>query len=1138
MSDSLFDRIVDEIESVFQPSVSAVNNPGIFEALLQSLGLAGNDSASGGILAVLSPLVALKNEIATIADEQSPSFADIAHVLESARNAFTAIEAMDSGGGASSSLGGLAKDLIKGLVIGRLALQYPLLYDGLVLLTIIEPPENAQPTATVTDGSAFRRMPVFYPEFHIERLSALLSNPGSVLRSAYINELATVDDANAMADVLFPRIANVLADLSIPHAYGLNASEGTLLGDAAGLVDHALLIYLQSLADGAAVDGGVTLALSSADRGDLGLVVTPFGGVSYTAQSGNWTVVSSLTADVEAFAYGKKGVTIVASAGTAEIDASFTATLASPDSGPAFVFGSSDGSRLELGGAKISFTAALTEEAQTFGFDAEVSKSAIVISGGDGDGFVSSLIPKDGLQTDFDFGITWSNATGISFHGAAGLNATIPLNVSLCGVFLIPTAHLALQASDADISLEISASVGLALGPFAVLVDRLGVLASFDFSSGSGSAGIGDFSVAFKPPSGAGLTIEAEGVTGGGFLEYDPAKSEYQGVLQLQFDNITLQAYALITTQVAGESGYSLLALIDANFPPIQLGWGFTLNGVGGLLAMHRTADTDALGAAQRAGKLATILFPKAAITNAPAVLAELDTLFPTAPGRFLFGPMVLIGWGSPTLITGAIAIVIELPEPIRIVLLAQVSAKLPSESHALVTLNVDALGVLDIDQDSLSLDAVLYDSKLLTFALSGGLSLRVNWGSQSEFALAVGGFHPQFTPPPGFPSLQRITIDMPSGHVAKMRLAAYLAITSNTVQFGADLDVFIGVSGYGLAGHLGFDTLFQIDPFAFSAAIDASVALMAGGDDLMSVELKGTLSGPSPWTVAGSFSVDLLFFSLSKSFSYSWGSADAAPAIPAVDPAALLATAFADSRSWGAALPPGTPAFVSLRASDGTTVVAHPLAQLSVHETAVPLDLAIDRIGAAPISGGGTFSIGEFTVGAGSVAHSMLQEEFAPAQFFNLTDTEKLERPAFEPHDAGAVVGPIAATCGPALSKTIAFETFYIDTPGGAARTDAAPRSDLFAADLLAIASFGASGGAAARKIGASRYAFAGTPVSVAPLRFVIADTTTLAAANVGTATGASYGAAAAALSTALSSTPSRASQLQIVATYETVAA
>ncbi|HEY1429980.1 MAG TPA: hypothetical protein VGF18_10425, partial [Candidatus Tumulicola sp.] len=118
MSDSLFDRIVAEIEDIFGPVVDAVTDPAIYSSLLQALGVAGDDAAGGGILAVLAPLAQLKNEISTIAAEGSPSFADIAHVLQSARAAFEAIEAMDSGSGATASLGGLAKDMIASLVIG------------------------------------------------------------------------------------------------------------------------------------------------------------------------------------------------------------------------------------------------------------------------------------------------------------------------------------------------------------------------------------------------------------------------------------------------------------------------------------------------------------------------------------------------------------------------------------------------------------------------------------------------------------------------------------------------------------------------------------------------------------------------------------------------------------------------------------------------------------------------------------------------------------------------------------------------------------------------------------------------------------------------------------------------------------
>jgi hypothetical protein len=1137
MSDSVFDRIVAEAASALQAMADAIADPATYETLLQSLGVTGNDPAAGGILAALASLADLNNEIATMANETSPSFADIAHVLKSARDAFAAIEAIDSGSGPASSLGGVGKDLIKALIIGRLGFEYPLLYDLLVLLTVVEPPENAAPTATVVDGGAFRRMPVFLPEFHFERLSPLLSNPEDVLRAAYLTPLALAADADAMADRLFPRLANVLADLGIPHVYGVNDSERALLGDGAVLVDHALLVYLQSMAEGAAVDGGVTLALSAADRGDLGLVVTPFGGISYTVQSGNWTIAASLTANVAAFAYGKHGVTILASAGTVEIDGSFTATLAAPDGGPAFVFGSSTGSRLELGGAKLSFDLTLSEAAQAFGLDAEVSKSSIVISGGDGDGFVSSLIPKDGLRTDFDFGIAWSNSAGLSFHGAAGLDATIPLNVSLAGTFLVPSAHIALQASDKDLSLEISASVGLALGPLQVLVDRLGVLALFDFSSGSGSAGVGDFSVAFKPPSGAGIAIDAAGVNGGGFLGYEPEKSEYQGYLQLQFSSIALQAFGLITTQVAGADGYSLIALVDADFPPVELGLGFTLNGVGGLLALHRTAAVDALRAAVKAGRLGTILFPKNAIANAPQVLGELDALFPTAPGRFLFGPMALIGWGTPTVLTASLGVIIELPEPVEIILLGVIQAKFPTPEAPLVRLNMDVLGVLDLSQDELSLDATLFDSKLVTFTISGDMALRASWGSKSEFLLAIGGFHPQFTPPPGFPALKRITIDMPSGIVTKMRLAAYLAVTSNTLQFGAQLDVFIGVSGYGLSGHLGFDALLQLSPFRFAADISGSIALMAGNDDLMSVSLDATLTGPAPWNVSGKFKIHIVFFDVHLSFSQSWGLDAPSPPTPAVDVGALLSTALADPRNWNSQLPAGLSALVSTRqVEDPAAVFAHPLAQLGVHERVVPLGLAITRFGEAALAGADEFTITDFRVGAGAPRYTTVQDNFPPAQFFDLSDTEKLARPSFELHDAGVVTSDGLVTSGSPLTKTIDYETSFIDTPG-VIRVDEGV-SQPFPWGVIGIVVL--TGSAARKSIslaGHRRYAAPGNPVTVAEPAFAVVDTTTLTPQGSAPAGKTTYSDMNAILADALAAAPGKRGSLQIIATHEMAA-
>jgi hypothetical protein len=317
-------------------------------------------------------------------------------------------------------------------------------------------------------------------------------------------------------------------------------------------------------------------------------------------------------------------------------------------------------------------------------------------------------------------------------------------------------------------------------------------------------------------------------------------------------------------------------------------------------------------------------------------------------------------------------------------------------------------------------------------------MALRATWGGQREFVLAIGGVHPQFTPPADFPTLQPVTIDMSAGSAAKLRLAAYLALTSNSIQLGAKLDVMIGVSGFGLSGHLGFDALLQRDPFRFSADISGSVAITAGGDDIASVSLDATLSGPAPYHIAGTFKVHVIFFDVHYSFDDSWG--DDAPALPqpSADVDGMLRAALALRDSWEAPLPDGLSPLVSVRSlADTTTLAAHPLAQPGVHESIVPLGIAITRYGEAVPSGATTFTITALRLGASAVGTEAIEDDFAPAQFFDLTDEEKLEGPSYERHDAGVRMTGAPVTTGVPVFTSPSYETFYIDTPGQTPRDD-----------------------------------------------------------------------------------------------------
>jgi len=420
-------------------------------------------------------------------------------------------------------------------------------------------------------------------------------------------------------------------------------------------------------------------------------------------------------------------------------------------------------------------------------------------------------------------------------------------------------------------------------------------------------------------------------------------------------------------------------------------------------------------------------------------------------------------------------------------------------------------------------------------------MALRAVWsGPQREFLLSIGGFHPSFTPPADFPSLKRLAIDMSSSSIAKLHLSAYLAITSNTVQFGADLDLFIGVSGFGLAGHLGFDALLQMHPFHFEADISGSLALTGGGEDLTSVSVQATLSGPAPWNVAGSFKIHILFFDISKSFSETWGD-DAPPEqIAAVNVSQLVSASLVDPRSWEAKLPYGISAFVTTRANgDQTSIIAHPAAHLEVHQRTAPLDLDIVCFGGAQISGATKFTISSLGIGGQNVSVVSIQDDFAPAQFFQLSDDEKLSRPSFEQHDAGIQSDANLLTTGPSIVKPISYETFYIDDTNGAVRTDPGlPVRPLSLGDLQATLFFGSAGRSAIRNAGRARFSAPGNPVAVQPPSFVLADSTTLIADPTSPPTGLVYSDVQALMDQAIAANPGRRANLEIVATHEMVPA
>lgn len=710
------------------------------------------------------------------------------------------------------------------------------------------------------------------------------------------------------------------------------------------------------------------------------------------------------------------------------------------------------------------------------------------------DGFVGRLFPN-GLAAPLDLTLGLSSKRGVYFQGGAGLEVTEPLHLTV-GPVSLNAITVKLASGDGTVELSFAASAAVRLGPVTATVSGVGATIRATAPDHGGNVGPVQLDVRFRPPDGVGLSIDAGPVTGGGFLFFDAVQQRYAGAVHLDFEGIALNAVGLLTTRLPdGADGWSLVLLVSSSgFAPVPLGYGFRLTGVGGLFGVDRTVDVDTLRAGLRDHTLDSVLMIRDdPVPRAAQIVSVLQKVFPPAAGRYLFGPMAVIEWGTPTVLTVDLALLLEVPAPLRLVVLGRVRALLPpvDERTALVKLRMDAVGVIEFDQCRASLDASLYDSSIAGCAVSGDLALRMSWGEQPGFALAIGGFHPRFTPPPGFPQLRRVSVPLSTGDNPRLRLEAYLALTSNTVQVGARLELRVAAAGFVLDGVLAFDALVQVDPFRLDLDIVGGLALMRGSHVLMAVEVRLHLTGPAPWHAVGYATFRVLFFKVHVSFDATFGQPRP---VRAAQPAAiwpLLRAALVDAGSWTVGQPAGAAASATLQAqpvAGAAEILAHPLGRVAVRQRVVPLQRDISRFADAAPADFHWFAIDTVTIGTATYTPTVLVEPFAPAQFVQMSPEEQLSAPGYEQMPAGAQVADASPVAGPARPVTIEFETVVLGvaTPAQAY----VPTADT-------VARLAETGAAAARRAwpaGRSRYRVeAAAPVRLRPAQYVVRTRDTL---------------------------------------------
>lgn len=731
---------------------------------------------------------------------------------------------------------------------------------------------------------------------------------------------------------------------------------------------------------------------------------------------------------------------------------------ASQPSGRLLLLGTANGNKLDLQAfsAKAGLRIATGEQLE-FLTEVSLDDGRILIVNAGSDGFLNNLLPKDGIAALFDLTIGWSNLQGVYFRGSAGLEVKIPAHIEL-GAIEIQGISLGLKpkleaGTPPAFEIPLGTDIQLQLGPFTAVVQEMGIKAIIRHQETGGNLGMLDFGMDFKPPKGIGLSLETPTIQGGGYLFLDFEKGEYAGVAELVIKQmVAVKAIGIIQTKKPdGSPGFSFLLLITAEFKPIQLGFGFTLNGVGGLIAINRGMNLDALAAGVRTNAIDAVMFPDDPIAEAPRIIADLNQFFPVAEGRYTFGLMGIIGWGTPTLIAVELGLIIQVPDPVQLAIIGVVRVQLPDKKAPIINLQANFIGAFDFEKGEMFFFAAIFESNLAQYRIEGEMYFALNWGSAPNFLFTVGGFHPAFKPPPlrGISGpLKRLTINLLPTDNPRLTIQAYFAVTSNTVQFGASVDFYFKVSKFKVVGYLYLDALFRFSPFYFIVEIGAGLSVMLGSSELLGIHLRGSLSGPTPWHIKGTASFKILFIKIKVRVSKRFGKTkkEILPPRPALP---LLLEALRDTRNWEATLPPATALQATLRELPEEELILHPAGQLTVRQDRLPMGMRFDKIGNERPNDyqGFRFAIEQYGDADAT------KDFFAPAEFIKLSDSQRLSRNAFERMQSGRTVTGRTDLVSSAQSQAAAvrnyrFEQLIIDGPDFFLRPADRSKGDMQQAD------------------------------------------------------------------------------------------
>lgn len=405
-------------------------------------------------------------------------------------------------------------------------------------------------------------------------------------------------------------------------------------------------------------------------------------------------------------------------------------------------------------------------------------------------------------------------------------NGTVTIQVSGATSIAIPVHQsfgpLHLEQVEVDISgstVGLGLDGGLTLAGLAVNVIDLGVTIPLRHLLEPG-----DWSLDLR---GLAASLDEPGISiAGGLMKSARTPVEYDGMLTASIADLggitVVGSYARPSDAQGGYTSLFVFVALDVPLggPPFL----FVL-GLGGGAGINRELIVPAISGVE------TFVLVKAiddnSLSNDPmTALMQMGQLMP--PRRGAYWIAAGLHFSTFAIVTTTAVVYVSLDRGVEVGVLGLSRMALPSPDVALVNVELALKARYSTAEQLLSIQAQLTDNSWLFYRdcqLTGGFAFFM-WFAKAQFVLTLGGYHPAFQVPDGFPTVPRLGFHWQVSSVIVIKGESYFALTTSCVMAGGRLEAVFDAGAVRAWFEAHADLLIAWDPFAYNVDIGISVGV------------------------------------------------------------------------------------------------------------------------------------------------------------------------------------------------------------------------------------------------------------------------------------------------------------------------